>query len=161
MKLDEKTLRNSQRLRKEMTKEERHLWYDFLRSYPVQFKRQFPIDNYIVDFYCHQAKLVVELDGSQHYEPEKLEYDRRRTAFLEEKGLYVLRFSNLDVMRGISRCLSSCRSGCSGKIALIGRYRHPSSVTASPCHLPPGGRLWRRYQFSQRGPVVFSASAGS
>ena len=99
MKLDEKTLRNSQRLRKEMTKEERHLWYDFLRSYPVQFKRQFPIDNYIVDFYCHKARLVAELDGSQHYEPEKLEYDRRRTAFLEEKGLYVLRFSNLDVMR--------------------------------------------------------------
>ena len=92
-------LRNSQKLRREMTKEERHLWYDFLRSYPVQFKRQFPIGNYIVDFYCHKAKLVVELDGSQHCEPEKLEYDRRRTAFLEEKGLYVLRISNLDVMR--------------------------------------------------------------
>ena len=99
MKLDEKMLRNSQQLRREMTKEERHLWYDFLKSYPVQFKRQFPIDNYIVDFYCHQAKLVVELDGSQHCEPEKLEYDCRRTAFLERKGLYVLRISNLDVMR--------------------------------------------------------------
>ena len=99
MKMNKKMLRNSQKLRKEMTKEERHLWYDFLKSYPVQFKRQFPIDNYIVDFYCHQAKLVVELDGSQHCEPEKLEYDRRRTVFLEEKGLYVLRISNLDVMR--------------------------------------------------------------
>ena len=97
--MDEKTLRNSQKLRREMTKEERHLWYDFLRSYPVQFKRQFPIGNYIVDFYCHKANLVVELDGSQHCEPEKLEYDRRRTAILEEKGLYVLRISNLDVMR--------------------------------------------------------------
>ena len=99
MKLDQKTLRNSQKLRKEMTKEERHLWYDFLKSYPVQFKRQFPIGNYIVDFYCFQAKLVIELDGSQHCEPEAIEYDRRRTQFLERQGLFVLRISNLDVMR--------------------------------------------------------------
>ena len=99
MKLDKKTLRNSQQLRRNMTKEERHLWYDYLKSHPVQCKRQFPIGNYIVDFYCHKAKLVVELDGSQHCEPEEIEYDRRRTAFLEERGLYVLRISNLDVMR--------------------------------------------------------------
>jgi len=99
MKLDKNMLRHSQKLRREMTKEERHLWYDFLKSYPVQFKRQQPIGNYIVDFYCFQAKLAVELDGSQHCEPEKIEYDRIRTAYLQEKGLYVLRFSNLDVMR--------------------------------------------------------------
>ena len=92
-------LRNSQHLRKNMTKEERHLWYDFLKIYPVQFKRQFIIGHYIVDFYCDKAKLVLELDGSQHCEPEVIEYDQRRTAFLEEKGLYVLRLSNLDVMR--------------------------------------------------------------
>ena len=96
--MDEKTLRNSQKLRKEMPKEERHLWYDFLRSYPVQFKRQVPFGTYIVYFYCHKALLVVELDGSQHCEPDKIEYDCRRTAFLKEKGLRVLRFSNLDVM---------------------------------------------------------------
>jgi len=99
MKMNQTMLRNSQKLRREMTKEERHLWYDFLKSYPVQFKRQQPIGNYIVDFYCFKAKLVVELDGSQHYEPEEMEYDRKRTAFLKEKGLYVLRFSNLDVIR--------------------------------------------------------------
>ena len=99
MKMDEKTLRNSQQLRRNMTKEERHLWYDFLKNYPVQIKRQSPIGNYIVDFYCHKAKLVIELDGSQHCEPEKLEYDRIRTAFLESRGLWVLRVSNLDVMR--------------------------------------------------------------
>ena len=99
MKLDKTMLRNSQKLRREMTKEERHLWYDFLKSYPVQFKRQVPFENYIVDFYCHKANLVVELDGSQHCESEIIEYDRRRTAFLEERGLYVLRLSNLDVMR--------------------------------------------------------------
>ena len=99
MRTDKMILRSAQKLRREMTKEERHLWYDFLKVYPVQFKRQQPIGNYIVDFYCFKAKLVIELDGSQHCEPAEIEYDRRRTAFLEEKGLYVLRFSNLDVMR--------------------------------------------------------------
>ena len=99
MKLDKKTLRNSQKLRKEMTKEERHLWYDFLKSYPVQFKRQFPIGSYIIDFYCFQANLVIELDGSQHCEPVTIEYDRKRTQYLESQGLYVMRISNLDVMR--------------------------------------------------------------
>ena len=99
MKMDKKMLRTSQKLRREITKEERHLWYDFLKSYPVQFKRQFPVENYILDFYCHKAMLVVELDGSQHCEPENIEYDQKRTAFLQEKGLYVLRISNLDVMR--------------------------------------------------------------
>jgi very-short-patch-repair endonuclease len=57
------------------------------------------IGNYIVDFYCHQVKLVVELDGSQHCTPEEMEYDQKRTAYLEQQGLKVIRFSNLDVMR--------------------------------------------------------------
>ena len=92
-------LRHSQQLRKNMTKEERHLWYDFLKTYPVQFKRQVPFENYIVDFYCFQAKLVVELDGSQHYEPEEMEYDQERTAYLESLGFVVLRFSNLDIIK--------------------------------------------------------------
>ena len=102
MNQEKKILRNAQKLRREMTKEERHLWYDFLKTYPLQFKRQYPIENYIVDFYCHKAKLVIELDGSQHCEPKEMKYDGRRTAFLEEKGLYVLRFSNMDVMRNFS-----------------------------------------------------------
>ena len=96
--MDKDTLRFSQELRKNMTKEERHLWYDFLKSYPEQFKRQVPIGHYFVDFYCHKARLVVELDGSQHCTPEEIEYDRTRTAFLESRGLLVLRYSNLDVM---------------------------------------------------------------
>ena len=82
-----------------MTKEERHLWYDFLKSYPVQFRRQYAVGNYIVDFYCYKAKLVVELDGSQHYEPQAQEYDLRRTAFLQKQGLTVMRFSNLDILQ--------------------------------------------------------------
>ena len=93
----EKLLRNSQKLRKNMTKEERHLWYDFLRTYPIQFKRQYTVGCYIVDFYCYQARLVVELDGSQHCEPDAVEYDRKRTEYLQLQGLYVLRLSNRDV----------------------------------------------------------------
>ena len=92
-------LRNAQKLRKNMTKEERHLWYDFLKSYPIQFKRQYPIGSYIVDFYCYRAKLVIELDGSQHCDPSTIEYDRKRTEYLNQQGLYVLRLSNLDVTR--------------------------------------------------------------
>ena len=89
---------NAKALRKNMTKEERHLWYDFLKSLPLMVHRQKVIGNYIVDFYCHAAKLVVELDGSQYCSPEKVEYDRKRTAYLESLGLKVIRFSNLDVM---------------------------------------------------------------
>ena len=82
-----------------MTKEERHLWYDFLKSYPVQFRRQQVFGGYIVDFYCYRARLVLELDGSQHCTPEEMDYDRRRTEYLNQQGLRVLRISNLDVMR--------------------------------------------------------------
>ncbi len=82
-----------------MTKEENLLWYRFLRLYPLQFRRQYQIGPYIVDFYCYRARLIVELDGSQHCEPEALAYDQRRTAFLQQQGLRVLRISNLDVLR--------------------------------------------------------------
>ena len=89
----------SQVLRKNATKEENLLWYNFLRLYKPQFRRQYVIGNFIVDFYCHKAKLVVELDGSQHCEPSKIEYDRMRTAHLQSQGLLVVRISNLDVLR--------------------------------------------------------------
>ncbi|MBQ8769512.1 MAG: DUF559 domain-containing protein, partial [Oscillospiraceae bacterium] len=64
-----------------------------------RFHRQYVIGSYIADFYCHQARLIVELDGSQHYDPEMIEYDRKRTAYFESQGLTVIRFSNLDVTR--------------------------------------------------------------
>lgn len=86
-------------LRKNATPQENHLWYDFLKNYPVRFQRQKVIGNYIVDFYCHSAKLVIELDGSQHYEDTMKDYEERRTRFLEQQGLKVLRFTNLDVVR--------------------------------------------------------------
>ena len=66
---------NAKSLRKNMTKEERHLWYDFLRTYHIRFHRQKVLVRYIVDFYCPEAKIVVELDGSQHYEPMRIEKD--------------------------------------------------------------------------------------
>lgn len=83
-----KLTKNSKILRKNMTKEERHLWYDFLRDYPVRFLRQKVIDNYIVDFYCSKARLLIELDGSQHYESQIiLVKDKIRTEKLEIKKL--------------------------------------------------------------------------
>ncbi len=90
---------NARSLRKNMTKEERHLWYDFLRDYPIRFLRQKVIDHYIVDFYCSQAKLVVELDGSQHYEEQGLQADQSRTKSLESRGLQVIRIPNNAVMQ--------------------------------------------------------------
>ena len=84
-------------LRKNMTKEERHLWYDFLRQYPVRFQRQKVLGKYIVDFYCAKAKIVVELDGSQHYEEDGLRKDAQRTAYLKDYDLTVIRIPNNEV----------------------------------------------------------------
>ncbi len=87
-------------LRRNMTKEERKLWYDFLRSYPVPFRRQVVFPPYIVDFYAHQARLAIELDGSGHYEPEQMQYDRNRAEILKKRyGISVLRFTNLEVQQ--------------------------------------------------------------
>ena len=93
---------NARTLRKNMTKEERHLWYDFLRSNPVKFLRQKILGKYIVDFYCAEAKLIVELDGSQHYEDKGMKYDAERTAYLEQYGVRVLRIPINEVSRNFS-----------------------------------------------------------
>ena len=84
-------------LRKNMTKEEKHLWYDFLRTYPVRFSRQKVLGKYIADFYCAEAKLIIELDGSGHYTEEGKRYDEERTAFLQEYGLTVIRKPNTEI----------------------------------------------------------------
>ncbi|MBR2131083.1 MAG: endonuclease domain-containing protein [Oscillospiraceae bacterium] len=97
-------------LRKEMTKEERHLWYDYLRFSSVKFLRQKILGKYIVDFYCAEAKLVVELDGSQHYEEGNIENDAQRTDFLEGYGLKVIRIPNNEVnqnFRGVCEYIES------------------------------------------------------
>jgi len=84
-------------LRKNMTKEEKHLWYDFLRTYSPRFTRQKVLGKYIADFYCAEANLVIELDGSGHYTEEGKEYDEQRTVFLEEYGINVLRIPNTEI----------------------------------------------------------------
>ena len=87
----------SKELRRNMTAEERHLWFDFLRTYPVKFTRQKILGRYIADFCCPQAKLVIELDGSQHYEDNEIEKDSERTKYLEQYGLKVIRIPNNEV----------------------------------------------------------------
>ena len=97
-------------LRKNMTKEEKRLWYDYLRLYPVRFLRQKVKDNYIVDFYCSKARLIIELDGSQHYERKAEIYDLIRTERLEDRGLSVIRIPNnliWDNFRGVCEYIDS------------------------------------------------------
>ena len=84
-------------LRKNATPQENHLWYDFLRSYMPRFQRQKTIGQFIADFYCEKAKLVIELDGSQHFTPDGHTYDEARTAAIETFGVTVLRFTNRDI----------------------------------------------------------------
>ena len=84
-------------LRKNMTRQEKHLWYDFLRDYPVKWYRQRSVDRFIVDFFCFKARLVIQLDGSQHYTEDGMEYDSIRTDILEKYNLEVLRFTNMEV----------------------------------------------------------------
>mgnify|MGYP002624719589 CR=1 FL=1 len=85
-----------------MTPQEKKLWYRFLRGYPVRIYRQRAIDQYIVDFYCSKAKLVIEIDGLQHYTTEGKEYDNLRTEILNQYSLEVLRFSNIDIDRNFT-----------------------------------------------------------
>ncbi|MBR3505059.1 MAG: endonuclease domain-containing protein [Clostridia bacterium] len=103
-------MENARKLRKAMTKEERHLWYDFLRLYPVRFRRQEILGNYIADFFCSSARIVIELDGSQHYGAEGEMRDKKRTADLNAMGYEVIRFSNLDVMRNFDGVCSEIDS---------------------------------------------------
>ena len=92
-----KLISNAKRLRKEMTKEERHLWYDFLKQLPVTVHRQKTIGNYIVDFYIASHRIAIELDGSQHYETEHHKRDMQRDKYLADGGCTVLRYSNADI----------------------------------------------------------------
>ena len=127
----------SQKLRKEATPEENHLWYDFLKDYPVQFRRQVWFGPYILDFYCAKAKLGIELDGSQHYTEETKEYDQRRSNFLEiNYQIQLIRFSNLDFKQNFEGvCLT---------IHQEVKRRSPSSAPSGGTFPPEGGRQnWR------------------
>ena len=95
-------VRNAQTLRKNMTTEEKHLWYDFFKKLPIKVHRQYNIGNYIVDFYIPQKHLVIEIDGVQHLTEEHEETDKIRDTFLEGEGLKVLRFSNKSIRKNFS-----------------------------------------------------------
>ena len=94
---DHRLIEYARQLRREATRQEKRLWYDFLSKYPVRFQRQKAIGTYIVDFYCHAVRLVIEIDGDQHGEPDAVSYDSQRTAFFEQQGLKVIRFTNQEV----------------------------------------------------------------
>ena len=118
---DNSQLENARRLRREMMPHERKLWYLFLRKYPVKIYKQRIIGRFIVDFYCASAKLVIEVDGSQHYEPQGMAYDAERSAFLSALGLKILRFSNRDVdinFRGVCEQID---------LTIQNRLQHPLS----------------------------------
>ena len=87
----------SQELRRNMTKEEKHLWYDFLKTLPQTVNRQKVIGKYVVDFYCASAKIVIELDGSQHGGESMRKKDEMRDAYLNELGITVLRYTNIEI----------------------------------------------------------------
>lgn len=106
----------AQQLRTGMTREERHLWYDFLKTLPVTVNRQKVLGRYIVDFYCAAARLVIELDGSQHYEDTERADDLERDAWLREQGLSVLRFSNADVNRRFCGVCEEIMKHIEGKV---------------------------------------------
>ncbi len=96
-KYEKKNIPIARMLRKNMTKEEKHLWYDFLSTYPIRFKKQKLLGKYVVDFYCATVNLVVELDGSQHDTDDGKFFDERRTEYLEQFGIKVIRFKNIQV----------------------------------------------------------------
>ena len=107
----EKLTTNAQTLRKNMTKEEKHLWYDFLKKLPVTVHRQKTIERYIVDFYIATHKIVIELDGHQHGETENREADERRDRALGEHGIIVKRYRNKDIKRNFRGvCLDILRA---------------------------------------------------
>ena len=89
-----KNIEYARQLRKDMTKQERKLWYEYLKKSNYKWYKQRRIGNYIVDFYCDKLRLVLEIDGSQHYEEEQKEYDKARTKMLNACGISVLRIAN-------------------------------------------------------------------
>ncbi|QTV78237.1 endonuclease domain-containing protein [Phascolarctobacterium sp. Marseille-Q4147] len=91
---DKKLKSRADELRKNMTQQEWNLWYFYLRNHRLKWYRQRIIDRFIVDFYCHAAKLVIEIDGKQHYTEQGIAYDVERTQVLQEYGLKVLRYTN-------------------------------------------------------------------
>ena len=100
----------AQEMRTNATPQENKLWYEFLRKHPCPFTRQKTIDNYIVDFLCPSKKLVIEIDGSQHYTEDGIEYDRVRTDLLEGMGLHVMRFTNAEINNSFDKVCATIQN---------------------------------------------------
>ena len=97
LKYNKKLRPHAKELRNEMTKQEKHLWYDFLCTYPVKFLRQKVIGSFIADFYCASAKLVIKIDGSQHFTEEGKQYDSKREKIMQNFGIKTIRYTNNDI----------------------------------------------------------------
>ncbi len=97
-------------LRNNMTFPEKKIWFEFLRKLDIPINRQKVIDNYIVDFYCSKANLVIEIDGDTHYSDEEIEYDKKRTTRLETLGFKVIRFNNYDIINNFDNCAEAILS---------------------------------------------------
>ena len=116
-------------LRKNMTKEEKTIWYDFLNRITPRFHRQKIIGNYIVDFYCPKLKIVIEIDGVQHYNVANSVYDNERTQFLESLGLSVIRFDNIDIKKEFGTVVYDITTHCEDKARMLGvQVRFPDDV---------------------------------
>ena len=132
---NKKNITLAKNLRKNATPQENHLWYDFLSKYEIRFQRQKAIDNFIADFYCHKARLIIEIDGSQHYTEDGKQKDEFRTEILEGYDLKVIRFTNRQIntnFRGVCEYIDAAVK------ASLSRLRR---------QLPPGGSLWPRATF--------------
>jgi very-short-patch-repair endonuclease len=119
-----KLLQRARELRVNATKQERKLWYEFLREFRPRFTRQRIVGSYILDFYCGKAKLAIELDGSQHYESESVKYDKIRTKYLEALGIKVMRFANTDVINSFE---GVCGEITKEVAAIMGEQPPPSA----------------------------------
>ena len=129
----------AQELRKNMTPEEKHLWYDFLKLLPITVKRQYVVGNYILDFFIPSANIAIELDGSQHYEPEARETDRVRDAELEKVGIMVIRYLNAEVNKNfdgvitdIMKHLSSSSDGNAATLSCLGEVKKGTLTALLP-----------------------------
>lgn len=116
----------SRELRKNMTEQEKRLWFCFLKEYPIKIYRQRVIGNYIADFYCSKAKIVIEIDGSQHYSDEGMNYDEKRTNAINDFGIEVIRFSNYDVNTNFEGVCMEIDKVISSKIGLDLQVFNPS-----------------------------------
>ena len=125
------TEKRAKALRHAMTPDERHLWYDYLRTCPWKFQRQKPIGVYIVDFICYEAHLIIELDGEQHNDADAYRHDEARTKDLEAQGFRVLRFSNRDVRSHFDSICTFIAQAVTNS-AICGRITHDTVFPSHP-----------------------------